>query len=478
MSLKEFAETYSDNDQTRLLAGKYGASSSGTCSDDELLNIARRNLSKYFAVVGIMEEFDRSLILMKRILGWRNPFYMRRNVTRGRPRKDELPQETLDVIQANNELDLELYRYAEKLFQEQIGSQSPSFENELQRFRKLNGIYGRLHVLLSVGRKITAAKIPAAARLFIGMSNQPLVSVVIIFFNAERFIQEAIDSVFAQTYKNWELLLVDDGSGDASTAIARSYLERHPRRVRYLEHSGHANRGMSASRNLGIRNAQGSYVAFLDADDVWLSNILEEQVGILEAYPEAVMAYGPIEYWYSWTGNPEDRERDYLEKLGVRANTVIQPPRLLPLFLRDKAAVPSGILVRRKTIDQVGGFEDAFPGEYEDQVFCAKICLSAPVFASGRRWYRYRQHPDSCVLTSQRTGETDSARLRFLNWLDTYLEAQNTWDRSVWRALEFELWRYRYPRAFRLLRRGDRLVNQINGFFAQHGGIKWNSPRL
>src|SRR6266566_10127625 len=115
------------------------------------------------------------------------------------------------------------------------------------------------------------------------MSNQTPVSVVIIFFNAERFIQEAIDSVFAQTYKNWELLLVDDGSGEGSTAIARSYVERDPQHVRYLEHPGHANRGMSASRNLGIGNAQGAYVAFLDADDVWFSNILEEQVAILEA---------------------------------------------------------------------------------------------------------------------------------------------------------------------------------------------------
>src|SRR5438128_12540181 len=101
------------------------------------------------------------------------------------------------------------------------------------------------------------------------MRRKPLVSAIIIFLNAEQFIQEAIESVFAQTYDNWELLLVDDGSTDGSTAIARSYLERHPRRVRYLEHSEHANRGMSASRNIGSRYARGEYIAFLDADDVW-----------------------------------------------------------------------------------------------------------------------------------------------------------------------------------------------------------------
>src|SRR5829696_811917 len=102
------------------------------------------------------------------------------------------------------------------------------------------------------------------------MNSKPLVSSVMIFFNAERFIREAIESVFAQTYDNWELLLVDDGSTDDSTQIALHYAEQYPERVRYLEHPGHQNRGMSASRNLGVSQAKGEYIALLDADDVWL----------------------------------------------------------------------------------------------------------------------------------------------------------------------------------------------------------------
>lgn len=293
------------------------------------------------------------------------------------------------------------------------------------------------------------------------MPNQPLVSAIIIFWNGDRFIREAIESVLDQTYPAWELLLVDDGSTDGSTAVARRYAERDPARVRYLEHPGHANLGMSASRNLGIRHARGPYLALLDADDVWISTALEEQVTILEAHPEAAMVYGPIQWWHSWTGSPDDRDRDYVERLGVPPDTVLPPPGPLPLFLRDQAAVPSGVLVRRETAERVGGFEDAFRGEYEDQVFCAKVCLNAAVIASGQCWYRYRQHPDSCVLRGQRTGETHAARLRFLGWLDAYISGRNLRAPGVRPALRVELWRSRHPRAVQLLGRARSYLDRI-----------------
>ena len=303
------------------------------------------------------------------------------------------------------------------------------------------------------------------------MSDRPLVAVIIIFLNAEQFIQEAIDSVFGQTYEEWELLLVDDGSTDGSTAIAQSYAADHPTRVRYLEHSEHANCGMSASRNLGIRHARGKYVAFLDADDTWFSFTLEEQVTILETYSEAAMVYGPLLWWYSWNGNPKDSQRDYVERLGVPPNSLIRPPRLLPLFLLDKAAVPSGMLVRREAVERVGGFEDVFRGEYEDQVFCAKLCLNAPVFVSDRCWYRYRQHLDSSVAVGQMTGSTHSARMVFLNWLARYLSDQKIKDPAVWWALKRELWRLKYPRLFHLTGQGRSLIQWTNRWLEMKGGL-------
>src|SRR5262245_30409625 len=120
-------------------------------------------------------------------------------------------------------------------------------------------------------------------------ASEPKVSVVMIFFNAERFIGEAIDSILAQTYSSWELMLVDDGSADGSTEIAKSYARRYPAKIVYLEHEQHRNQGMSASRNLGIHYCTGKHIAFLDSDDVWLPHKLERQVAIIESQPETAM---------------------------------------------------------------------------------------------------------------------------------------------------------------------------------------------
>src|SRR6188768_2785618 len=130
--------------------------------------------------------------------------------------------------------------------------------------------------------------------------SRPRVSAIIIFLNEECFLEEAIDSVMAQTFNDWELLLVDDGSIDASPDIARMFVRRNPRQVQYLTHPGRANRGMSASRNLGLGVASGEFIGFLDADDVWLPDKLEEQVAIMEHETTAAMVYGRTLIWRSW----------------------------------------------------------------------------------------------------------------------------------------------------------------------------------
>jgi glycosyltransferase involved in cell wall biosynthesis len=276
------------------------------------------------------------------------------------------------------------------------------------------------------------------------MPETPQVSVIMIFLNADPFLADAIGSVLAQTYDSWELLLVDDGSSDASTARAQWAAAQVPGRVRYLEHAHYQNHGMSASRNLGLRHAQGRYIACLDADDVWVTHTLAEQVSRLESTPEAAMVYGPARWWSSWTGRPADVARDGLQPLAFPPDRVIEPPQLLIRLLQNhQLYTPTGMLTRRTVLDRVGGFEPAFRGLYEDPVLLAKICLEAPVLQAQACWYHYRQHPASCCQVARSTGQNAAARLTFLHWLTAYVEARTGPQGDLWETLQQELWRAR-----------------------------------
>lgn len=277
------------------------------------------------------------------------------------------------------------------------------------------------------------------------MRRNKLVSVVIIFLNAEKYFEEAIESVCSQTYSNWELLLIDDGSTDGSTAIAKRYAEQRFGQVKYEEHPGHRNCGKGASRNLGIRHAQGEYIAFLDADDVWLPNKLSEQVEILDDHEAVGMLYGETVYWYSWSPELSESQPDFSPPLGVQVNVPIEPPHLLPLYLRGKASVPcpSSIMVRRDAVLMIGGFDETFIGVhniYEDQAFYVKLCLGTQVLVVNRCWDRYRQHPDASMAVAWKTGEDAVARAYFLRWTESYLIERGVKYREIWMALHRELW--------------------------------------
>jgi glycosyltransferase involved in cell wall biosynthesis len=274
------------------------------------------------------------------------------------------------------------------------------------------------------------------------------VSIVTPFLNAGPFLREAIESVLGQTYPHWELLLVDDGSSDESAAIAQAFAATRPDRIRCFQHEGRANRGASASRNLATRMARGEYIAFLDADDVYLPRKLEEQLPLLEAHPAAGMLYGGTEYWYSWTGRPEDRGRDMVwRRYGVEPNATIAPPRLLTTFLRDGGTVPcmGSVLARRRAIEQVGGWEDAFQRVCTDQVFHAKLALRFPIFVADGCWDRYRQHDASACHTVERAGRMNAAFLAYLTWLEGYVAEQRVTDADLHAALRAALRRYRHP---------------------------------
>lgn len=275
----------------------------------------------------------------------------------------------------------------------------------------------------------------------------PRVSVITIFLNEERFLAEAIGSVLAQTYGDWELLLCDDGSTDGSTDIARAYVKAHPDRIRYLQHPGGENRGMSATRNLGLAHARGEFVAFLDGDDVWLPQKLEEQVATLDAHPKAAMTFGPSLWWHGW--NPHSTDEDAETVLCVAPTGVVRGERMLVRILQMKGdpLFTCSVLARRSAVQEVGGFEERFTGLFEDQVFFSKLLLAHDVFVTSKVLDYYRQHPASCCAIASQGGGTRSSRLlearrAYLQWLYAYVADRGT--RLRWRVRR-EYWLHQSP---------------------------------
>src|SRR5947207_2276441 len=124
-------------------------------------------------------------------------------------------------------------------------------------------------------------------------ASQPLVSVIIPTYNYARFIAEALASVQSQTYSNWEMIVVDDGSTDDTEAVVKR-IAADERRISYLRQE---NAQQAAARNNGIRQAKGNYFQFLDADDLIEPQKLEQQVAFLQQHPEVDIAYSSVRYF-------------------------------------------------------------------------------------------------------------------------------------------------------------------------------------
>jgi hypothetical protein len=262
--------------------------------------------------------------------------------------------------------------------------------------------------------------------------SSPAVTCVLIFLDGARFIDEAIRSVVDQDADvAWELVLVDDGSTDASTSIAQRWAASDPARIRYVEHAGHANLGMSASRNAGVAVARGAYVGFLDSDDVWLPSALSHGLRVLAVRPDADVLIGGTWRWHGWTGDPDALARDHLMSLPDAApHRVIEPPALLAAMYANPGAwrIPAmcSLLIRRQGLQQIGGLDDEFRGLYEDQVLYAKIALHLRAVIDPRPMALYRQHDASaCQVaidagTWQRIGPSEPER-RYLEWMEAYV---------------------------------------------------------
>lgn len=176
--------------------------------------------------------------------------------------------------------------------------------------------------------------------------NVPMVSVVIPTYNRAGLIRRAIESVLSQTYENYEIIVVDDGSTDNTKECVQTIGDD---RVKYIKSP--VNRGQANARNIGIRRAKGKYIAFQDSDDVWLPEKLEKQMKIMEQAEESVgMVYSMFEYQNAG----EQTAVPYPPKeLSLDIKTGFIFPHL---FAGNLVGMPT-VLARKEVFDQVGMFD-------------------------------------------------------------------------------------------------------------------------
>ena len=169
----------------------------------------------------------------------------------------------------------------------------------------------------------------------------PRVSVIIPVFNAARTIGQALDSVLAQTMRDFEIVAVDDGSRDESIALVKRYGDK----VKLLEQQ---NRGPSAARNVGIANSSGEYLGFLDADDWWQPEFLAKMLLPLERDPACVLAYCDLQL-------ADSRGAPLATALGAKHTA---PPTVRDMLEALWPIMPSGVVVRRRALERAGGYPE------------------------------------------------------------------------------------------------------------------------
>lgn len=212
----------------------------------------------------------------------------------------------------------------------------------------------------------------------------PAVSVIIPTYQRAHLVSEAIDSVLAQTYTNYEIIVVDDGSSDNTRQVLSAYGEL----IRTIHQP---NQGLPAARNSGICRARGQFIAFLDDDDLWLPHKLEKQVPLLDSQPDAGLIFSDVQFM----DEHGISKKTYHQRF--RPFLVIEPRTL---FISNFIPVPS-VIIRRQCLETVGLFDESLQAA-EDYDMWLRILENWRAILIKERLAVYRATPGSMQSDKER----------------------------------------------------------------------------
>jgi glycosyltransferase involved in cell wall biosynthesis len=226
------------------------------------------------------------------------------------------------------------------------------------------------------------------------VSTRPRVSVIMAAYNEERFLAESVQSVLAQGFEDFELIISDDGSTDATAELARSFAEREPERIRLLRAERNQGKPFALNRALAIR--RGELIAWLDGDDVMLAGKLERQVRALDADPRAAGCTHDAEIFDSDSGRTLGRFSQVMNGGPLRSGGIEL------WFDPTYRMLPSATMIR-SSLCPPGGFEQrlAFTNDwfFDIEVFRRGRCI-----AIDEAFVRYRRHGDNFTTRADESG--------------------------------------------------------------------------
>ena len=265
-------------------------------------------------------------------------------------------------------------------------------------------------------------------------------SVIIPNYNYSQYLEDCLNSILNQNYTILEIILVDDGSTDSSVIIAESFGPRV--KVIVQEHQG-----VNAARNLGIKNATGSYIAFCDSDDVWLPEKIELQVNFLESSGEFGLVYSGICVVDESLQFIRNQDAKYA---GDCSREFLKHPGEAIVLLGASTS-----LIRRDLIDQIGLFDETMHGPGEDWDFFRRVAENSFINYIPRYLVLYRQHRISASrVPSHNYFEGNRHAMRNMyrqNSNITLFDRRLSWIRLHWSFMKNELKNKKFSSAFREL---------------------------
>lgn len=225
------------------------------------------------------------------------------------------------------------------------------------------------------------------------------ISIVITSYNYEDYVEEAIQSVLNQTYQDWELIIVDDGSTDGSLDIINAAASRDSR-VKVLTHPDRANKGLVETTKLGVSHSIGEYIAFLESDDFWEFDCLRERMNVLERHPNINLIFNDVDPF----GDQKEVDRivNYKEQQRNTFGGIRWPANVFLLFyISNIVPTLSAVMVRRSALNACNFDSPISP--WLDWWLYFQVSLSGDLYFLNRPLTHWRRHTQSYI---QKTGQS------------------------------------------------------------------------